>query len=79
MNSPDSLFTTQAVPVRTQPVRDTTTGNVSPWSIFDRGTLAPWMTIQGPAIVTEDETSTLVSPGWTATINGLGYIEMVKE
>ena len=76
---PDSLFTTQAVPVRTQPVRDTTTGNVSPWSIYERGTLAPWMTIQGPAIVTEDETSTLVSPGWKATINGLGYIEMVKE
>ncbi len=69
---------TEAVPVRTQPVRDTTTGQVSPWAMHDRAGLAPGATIQGPAIVTEDETSTLISPDWTATINGLGYIEMTR-
>jgi ferredoxin len=31
------------------------------------------------AIVAEDETSTLIGPGWTASLNGLGYIEMVRE
>ena len=75
----DSLFTTLATPVRTQSVRDTTTGAVSAWAIYDRTTLSPWMTIAGPAIVVEDETSTLIGPGWSATVNGLGYIEMVRD
>jgi N-methylhydantoinase A len=76
---PDNLFTTEATPVRTQLVRDTTTGAVSPWGIYDRADLTPWTTIPGPAIVTEDETSTLIGPGWTAVINSLGYIEMTRD
>jgi N-methylhydantoinase A len=75
----DNLFTTQATPARTQLVRDTTTGAVSPWGIYDRTTLKPWTTITGPAIVTEDETSTLIGPGWRATVNGLGYLEMTRD
>jgi N-methylhydantoinase A len=72
------MMTTEATPVRTQTVRDTTTGAVSPWAIYDRSSLAPWVSIAGPAIVAEDETSTLIGPGWTATINALGYIEMIR-
>jgi N-methylhydantoinase A len=63
---------------RTQLVRDTTTGAVSEWGIYDRATLKPATVIPGPAIVAEDETSTLIGPGWKATVTGLGYIEMVK-
>jgi len=74
----DSLFTTEATPIRTQLVRDTTTGAVSEWAIYDRASLVPWTAIAGPAIVAEDETSTLIGPGWSATVNGLGYIEMVR-
>jgi N-methylhydantoinase A len=74
----DALLTTEAVAVRSQLVRDTTTGAVSPWAIHERAALAPWASIAGPAIVTEDETSTLIGPGWTAVINGLGYIEMTR-
>jgi N-methylhydantoinase A len=74
----ESLFTTEAKPVRTQPVRDTTTGAVSDWAIYDRASLAPGMTLPGPAIVTEDETSTLVAPGWTVVVDGLGYLEMTR-
>jgi N-methylhydantoinase A len=61
----DALFTTEATPVRTKSVRDTVTGAVSEWAIYDRGSLVPWATIAGPAIVAEDETSTLVGPGWS--------------
>ena len=75
----DAVFTPDVAPTRTQLVRDTTTGEVSPWSIFDRGSLAPGANIAGPAIIAEDETSTLVSPGWRATVNGLGYIELMQE
>ena len=74
----ESLFTSEAKPSRTQLVRDTTTGEVSAWGIYDRTSLTPDTTITGPAIVAEDETSTLIGPGWTATVNGLGYIEMVR-
>jgi N-methylhydantoinase A len=74
----ESLFTTDAVPVRTQPVRDTTTGSVSEWAIYDRAALVPEAVITGPAIVAEDETSTLIGPGWTAIVNRLGYIELTR-
>jgi len=65
-----------ATPVRHRAVRDTATGAVAEWAIYDRADLAPGATLAGPAIIAEDETSTLVGPGWTAGINALGYIEM---
>ena len=77
--SDDSLFAPEAKPIRTQAVRDTVTGEVSPWDIYDRVTLRPGARFSGPAIVVEDETSTLVGIGWTARINGLGYIELARE
>jgi N-methylhydantoinase A len=75
----EELFTTEATAVRTQLVRDTTSGEVSDWGIYDRTGLVPDVTIAGPAIVAENETSTLIGPGWTATVNGLGYIEMTRK
>ena len=59
----DRQSTTKATPLRTQPVRDTTTAAVSQWAIYDRAALVPWASIAGPAIVIEDETSTLIGPG----------------
>ncbi len=75
----ERLFSAEAMPVRTQLVRDTTTGAVSEWGIYDRSALVADAVIVGPAIVAEDETSTLVGPGWTATVNGLGYIEITRS
>jgi len=66
-------------PARTQLVRDTGTGEVAPWPVYDRVVLARGVCIAGPAIIAEDETSTLVGRGWRATINGLGYIEMSRN
>jgi len=74
-----ALEVTDAAADRTQSVRDTTTGEVSAWAVHDRTKLSPGARIAGPAIVTEDETSTLISPGWTATVDGLGYLEMLRE
>ncbi len=64
--------------MRHQQVRDTITGEVAAWAIHDRTSLSPGATIAGPAIIAEDETSTLVGPGWTASINGFGYIELTR-
>jgi N-methylhydantoinase A len=73
-----SLFTSEPKATRTQLVRDTVTGNVSEWAIHDRTDLTPSAVIPGPAIVAEDETSTLIGPGWKAIINALGYIELER-
>ncbi len=75
----EALGDVDPVAPRSQLVRDTTTGEVSAWGIHDRAVLAAGMRIRGPAIVAEDETSTLVGPGWTARVNGVGYIEMMRE
>jgi N-methylhydantoinase A len=75
----DAIFVPDVPPGRTQLVRDTTTGEVSPWSVYDRTALSPGVHIAGPAIIAEDETSTLVSHGWSATVNGIGYIELTRE
>ncbi len=75
----DAVLVPEAIATRTQRVRDTITGEVSPWSVFDRTALPPGVRIAGPAIIAEDETSTLVSRGWKATVNDLGYIELTQE
>jgi N-methylhydantoinase A len=64
---------------RTQVVRDTATGAVSDWAVHDRASLANNATIAGPAIIAEDETSTLIGAGWTATLTEHGYIDLRKE
>ncbi|MDE2514587.1 MAG: hydantoinase/oxoprolinase family protein [Rhodospirillales bacterium] len=68
-----------ATPARHQRVRDTATGEIAAWAIHDRASLAPGATLSGPAIIAEDETSTLIGPGWSARIDALGYIAMTKE
>ena len=73
------LLLAKAKPMRTQAVRDTTTGNALDWEIYDRRALAPGNTVAGPAIIAEDETSTLIGPGWTVVVNGLGYLEMTHD
>ncbi len=75
---PSSLFEPAETTAGTQPVRDTTTGEVTPWAVYERVTLKPGARIVGPAIVAEDETSTLVGPGWHAVVNGLGYLELAR-
>ncbi|HVB67694.1 MAG TPA: hydantoinase/oxoprolinase family protein [Acetobacteraceae bacterium] len=64
---------------RHQPVRDTTTGALADWAVYERATLPPGARVAGPAIVAEAETSTLVGPGWAATVAASGWLELVRE
>jgi N-methylhydantoinase A len=66
-------------PVFFQRVRDTGTGEVAEWAVFPRAELQPGVRITGPAIVAEDETSTLVAPGWNASLDGSGYLTLSRE
>jgi N-methylhydantoinase A len=60
-------------------VLDTASGRVSDWPVYDRAALAPGACFDGPAIIAEAETSTLVGPGWSGRITAEGYIDLQRK
>jgi N-methylhydantoinase A len=68
-----------ARPIRHQRICDTGTGVASDVPVYDRLALPRGARVSGPAVIAEDETSTLVGAGWTARIDGLSYIVMEKS
>jgi N-methylhydantoinase A len=42
--------------------------------VYDRNSLAGGQSVRGPAIIEERETTTVIPPGWTATIDTIGCI-----
>jgi N-methylhydantoinase A len=48
-------------------------------TLYRRGDLRPGARVGGPAIITEDETSTVVSAAFEAVVNGFGYIELRRR
>ena len=71
--------TGEAAPVRHQRVRDSATGALADWPVFDRAALAPGARLTGPAIIAEDETSTLIGAGWRAVVDANGYLHLARE
>jgi N-methylhydantoinase A len=69
---------TPATSVRAQMVRDTASGEVAEWAVYDRASLAPGATLHGPAIIVEADSSTLVGPDWIARIDARGYIDLTR-
>jgi N-methylhydantoinase A len=47
--------------------------------VYWRFDLVPGSVVPGPAVIAEDETSTLVTAGFVARINPLGYIELTRK
>lgn len=47
--------------------------------IYRRADLVPGDAVAGPALLAEDETTTLVAAGFNATINGLGHIVLTRR
>ena len=64
---------------RSQLVRDTLTGATDAWPVHDRASMTTGARVRGPAIIAEDETSTLVNAGWHAFVNSVGYVEIIRE
>ena len=62
--------------LRRQRVRDAATGDAADWTVVDRAALQPGATVNGPAIIAEAETSTLVGPSWTARVDVRGYLDL---
>jgi N-methylhydantoinase A len=63
-------------PARHRRVLDPVDGEFRDVPIYYRRDLAPGAAISGPAVIVEDETSTVVSPRFDAVIDGFGYIEL---
>jgi len=60
-------------------VFDPDSGEFAEVPIYWRSDLAPGARIAGPAVIAEDETSTVVSPRFDARIDRFGYIEMTRR
>jgi N-methylhydantoinase A len=48
-------------------------------AIYWRPDLVPGTRIAGPAVIAEDETSTVISPRFDARIDRFGYIELIRR
>ena len=48
-------------------------------AIHERAALSPGAVIPGPAVIVEDETSTVVSRAFEARIDARGYIELTRK
>ncbi|HXL47219.1 MAG TPA: hydantoinase/oxoprolinase family protein [Xanthobacteraceae bacterium] len=58
---------------------DAETGEFREVDIYWRGDLAPGARIGGPAVIAEDETSTVVSARFDARLDRFGYIELIRN
>jgi N-methylhydantoinase A len=68
-----------ATPARQRPVFDPESAEFVEVAIYERAALAPGATLAGPAVIVEDETSTVVGRNFDARINAYGYIELARR
>ena len=77
--SPQPLEAGTGKPASRRKVFDPGSGEFLEVPFYRRETLRPGWTVAGPAVIEEDETSTVVSPAFTARIDGFGYIELTRR
>lgn len=51
---------------------------VGAWPVFDRDRMLPGDNITGPAIIKEATATTVVEPGWSASVNTLGDLVLTR-
>jgi N-methylhydantoinase A len=69
----------RATPARRRPVVDPESAEFVEVAIYERAALSPGATLEGPAVIIEDETSTVISRNFDARIDPFGYIELVRR
>ncbi len=68
-----------AAPARERPVFDPELGEFITVAIHERRDLNPGAQIPGPAVIVEDETSTVVTHLFTASVDQFGYINLRRR
>ena len=71
---PEPARTAAPVADGSRRVLDPATAMVEDAAVFERAALTPGAHLDGPALIVEDETTTVVPRGWTAHINNLRQI-----
>lgn len=66
-------------PVGWRDVFDPAAGSYEPVPVYDRVDLPPGTVIPGPAVITEAQTSTVVSNRFDARIDAFGYIVLDRR
>jgi len=66
-------------PARRRAVFDPDSADFVEVAIYERAALMPGAVIPGPAVIVEDETSTVVSGHFDAHIDALGYIDLTRR
>jgi N-methylhydantoinase A len=66
-------------PSGTRPVYDRALGMLSDVPVYRRADLAPGARIAGPAVITEDATTTIVGAAFVASIDADGAIRLRRE
>jgi N-methylhydantoinase A len=69
----------QPTPARRRAVFDADSADFVEVPIYERAALMPGAVIRGPAVIVEDETSTVVSGHFDARIDAFGYIELTRR
>jgi N-methylhydantoinase A len=68
-----------ANPIGQREMFDPASGGTIQAGVYLRADLTPGAQITGPAVIVEDETTTLVTNGFSATLNGRGQIVMTRR
>ena len=68
-----------AAPARKRPLFDPETGEFSEVAIYERNSLVAGARMAGPAVIVEDETSTVIGRNFDARIDAYGYIELRRR
>jgi N-methylhydantoinase A len=79
LGAPAAERLTEPKPRSRRPIFDPVTGEFHEVDIYWRPDLVPGARIGGPAVIAEDETSTVVSPRFDARIDRFGYIELIRH
>jgi N-methylhydantoinase A len=75
---PPTVRRSPAEPFDSQPLFDLSQGKLSPARRYHRADLGSGVSIPGPALILEAETSTVVPAGWRVRLNEWGYLVLER-
>ena len=60
-------------------IRETAAANGEGWPTHDRTDLSEWDALDGPALIIDPDSTTVVEPGWQARLAGDGSLVLTRE
>jgi len=76
---PETPHLTTITPTQTRPIICDVDGSVRDGGFFPRGCLKPGDRVQGPALISEPQTTTLVSSDFSAHVDAIGNLVLIQD